>query len=142
MICIMSWLGLAQGEGSLKGRFLAHGLSGSGRPSAERGTSAPQCAPLDQKAWMRGPAKLSARGFPITLRFELMASMATKSLTVSSKDQLTQGKQLLPGGRLELQVERATAEISGFIGLLAGRTSQTASLEELTEAAAAGWAAQ
>lgn len=79
-------------------------------------------------------------------------------LTVTRKGQLTLRKELLqhlgiqpgqrvdvevlPGGRLELHAERATAEMSGFIGLLAGRTSKTASLEELTEAAAAGWAAQ
>jgi bifunctional DNA-binding transcriptional regulator/antitoxin component of YhaV-PrlF toxin-antitoxin module len=90
--------------------------------------------------------------------FEPMAFMAAASLTVTSKGQLTLRKELLqhlgiqpgqrvdvevlPGGRLELHAERATAEISGFIGLLAGRTSKTASLEELTEAAAAGWAAQ
>lgn len=84
--------------------------------------------------------------------------MAAASLTVTSNGQLTLRKELfqhlhiqpgqrvdvevLPDGRLELHAERATAEISGFIGLLAGRTSKTASLEELTEAAAAGWAAQ
>ena len=46
--------------------FLAHARSGS-MPSAERGDSAPQRAPLAQKAWMRGPAQLSVRGFLITL---------------------------------------------------------------------------
>lgn len=61
---------------------------------------------------------------------------------MSSKGQLTLHKVLLPGGRLELHAEGATAEISGFIGLLAGRTGQTASLEQLTDAAAAGWAVQ
>ena len=50
--------------------------------------------------------------------------------------------EVLSGGRLEIHAERATADISGFIGLLAGRTSKTASLEELNDAAAAGWAAQ
>jgi hypothetical protein len=68
--------------------------------------------------------------------------MAVASPTVTSKGQLTQRKELLPGGRLELHAERATAEISGFITLSAGRTSKTAILEELTEAAAAGGAAQ
>ncbi len=103
-------------------------------------------------------AQSSVREFSITMGFEPMAFMAAASLTVTSKGQLTLRKELLqhlgiqpgqrvdvevlPGGRLELHAERATAEISGFIGLLAGRTSKTASLEELTEAAAAGWAAQ
>jgi hypothetical protein len=67
---------------------------------------------------------------------------AAASLTVSSKSTLTLHKVLLPGGRLEFHAERATAEISGFIGLLAGRNGKTASLEELKEAAAAGWAVQ
>jgi antitoxin PrlF len=62
---------------------------------------------------------------------------------VTSKGTLTlRKKELLPGGRLELHAERATAEISGFIGLLAGRHGKTASLEQLTDAAAAGWAVQ
>jgi hypothetical protein len=33
--------------------------------------------------------------------------------------------EVLPGGRLELHAERATADISGFISLLAGRTGKT-----------------
>ena len=84
--------------------------------------------------------------------------MAAASLTVTSKGQLTLRKELLqhlgiqpgqrvdvevlPGGRLELHAERATGEISSFIGLLAGRSSRIVTLEELNEAAAAGWAAQ
>jgi bifunctional DNA-binding transcriptional regulator/antitoxin component of YhaV-PrlF toxin-antitoxin module len=84
--------------------------------------------------------------------------IAAASLTVTSKGHLTLRKELLqalriqpgqrvdvevlPGGRLELHAERATADMSGFISLLAGRTGKTASLEELNEAAAAGWAAQ
>ncbi len=87
-----------------------------------------------------------------------MGFMAAASLRVTSKGQITLGKELLehlgiqpgqrvdvevlPGARLELHAERPTGEISGFIGLLAGRSSRTASLEELSEVAAAGWAAQ
>ena len=48
--------------------------------------------------------------------------------------------EVLPGGRLELHAEHATGTIGGFIGLLADRTSHRASLDELNEAAAAGWA--
>jgi len=49
---------------------------------------------------------------------------------------------LQPGQRIdvELQAEQATGSITNFIGLLAGRSSQRASLEELNQAAAAGWA--
>jgi len=48
--------------------------------------------------------------------------------------------EVLPGGRLELHAEQATGSIHGFIGLLAGRSARRASLEELNEAAASGWA--
>jgi antitoxin PrlF len=82
--------------------------------------------------------------------------MSGASLTVTRKGQLTLRKELLqhlgiqpgqrvdveilPGGRLELHAERATGKISGFIGLLAGRTTQRASLEEIHAAASEGWA--
>lgn len=82
--------------------------------------------------------------------------MAAASLTVTRKGQLTLRKELLehlgikpgqrvdvevlPGGRLELHAERATGEIKSFIGLLAGRTTRQASLDELNAAAADGWA--
>ena len=48
--------------------------------------------------------------------------------------------EVLPGGRLELQAEQANSSINSFIGLLAGRSSHCASLEELNQAPAAGWA--
>ena len=81
--------------------------------------------------------------------------MAAASLTVTRKGQLTLRKELLehlcikpgqrvdvdvlPGGRLELHAERATGDINSFIGLLAGRTTHKASLDELNAAAAEGW---
>ena len=80
----------------------------------------------------------------------------SRSLTVTRKGQVTLRKDLLahlgiqpgqridvevlPGGRLELHAEQATGSINSFIGLLAGRSSHCASLEELNQAAAAGWA--
>lgn len=39
-----------------------------------------------------------------------------------------------------VEAEHATGTIGGFIGLLADRSSQRASLDELNEAAASGWA--
>ena len=48
--------------------------------------------------------------------------------------------EVLPGGRLELHAEQTTGSIICFIGLLAGRSTRWASLEELNEAAASGWA--
>ena len=79
-----------------------------------------------------------------------------RSLTVTRKGQVTLRKELLahlgiqpgqridvevlPGGRLELHAEQATGTIRGFIGLLAGRSSHRASIDELNRAAASGWA--
>ena len=40
-----------------------------------------------------------------------------------------------------VEAEHATGTIGGFIGLLADRSSHRASLDELNEAAASGWAA-
>lgn len=81
-----------------------------------------------------------------------------RSLTVTRKGQVTLRKELLahlglepgqridvevlPGGRLELHAEQATGSINSFIGLLAGRSSHRASLEELNQAAIQGWAGQ
>jgi antitoxin PrlF len=79
-----------------------------------------------------------------------------KTLKVTSKGQLTLRKdllahlgiqpgqrldvQVLPGGWLQLHAEQGTGSIRDCIGLLAGRTRHRATLEELKEAAAAGWA--
>jgi bifunctional DNA-binding transcriptional regulator/antitoxin component of YhaV-PrlF toxin-antitoxin module len=78
------------------------------------------------------------------------------SLTVTIKGKVTLRKELLahlgiqpgervevevlPGGRPEFHAEQATGSIHGFIGLLAGRSARRASLEEMHEAAASGWA--
>lgn len=47
---------------------------------------------------------------------------------------------LLPDGRAQLSAARPTGAIENFLGLLAGRTQRVASIEELDEAAAEGWA--
>ena len=80
--------------------------------------------------------------------------MAT--LTVTSKGQVTLRTELLshlgvqpgqrvdvevlPGGRLQIQAQRSTGSIQTFIGLLAGRSTRTATLDELDAAAEEGWA--
>jgi bifunctional DNA-binding transcriptional regulator/antitoxin component of YhaV-PrlF toxin-antitoxin module len=46
----------------------------------------------------------------------------------------------LPGGKIALTAARPKGSIDKFIGLLADRTSKVATLEEIDEAAAAGWA--
>ena len=49
---------------------------------------------------------------------------------------------LLPDGRAEIRATRATGTINDFIGLLAGRTDKVATIEEMNEAIAAGWAGE
>ena len=77
------------------------------------------------------------------------------TLTITSKGQVTLRQEFLrhlgvtpgdrielitlPGGRIELRAVRPSGSIAGFIGKLAGRNSRSVSLEEMQEAAAAGW---
>ena len=80
--------------------------------------------------------------------------MAT--LTVTARGQVTFRKEvlqhlgiepgqkieldLLPDGRGVLKAAKRTGSISSFVGLLAGRTKKVATIEEINEAAARGWA--
>jgi len=80
--------------------------------------------------------------------------MAT--LTVTARGQVTFRKEVLqhlgiepgdkieldlvPNGRGILKAARPGGTIDGFVGLLAGKTTKVASLEELNQAAASGWA--
>ena len=79
-------------------------------------------------------------------------------LKVTSKGQITLRKDLLrhlgvepgqkieanrlPDGRIEVRAARAAGTVDGFIGLLAGKTRKVATLEEIEDAAAAGWAGE
>lgn len=47
---------------------------------------------------------------------------------------------LLPEGRVMLKAARPAVTIAGFVGLLAGKTQKVATIEEINEAAAQGWA--
>ena len=77
-------------------------------------------------------------------------------LTVTAKGQVTFRKDvlqhlgikpgdkieldLLPDGRGLLKAARPVGTIRSFIGLLAGRTRKVATIEEINEALARGWA--
>ena len=77
-------------------------------------------------------------------------------LTVTAKGQVTLRKDLLqhlgiepgqkieidklPDGRITVQAARTTGTIEDFIGLLAGKSKKIATLEEIDEAIASGWA--
>lgn len=49
---------------------------------------------------------------------------------------------LLPEGRAALKAARPAGTITGFIGLLAGKTPKVATIEEINDAAAKGWAGE
>ena len=46
---------------------------------------------------------------------------------------------LLPNGRAALKAARPAGTIEGFIGLLEGKTTKVATLEEIEQAIARGW---
>lgn len=80
------------------------------------------------------------------------------TLTVTAKGQVTLRKDLLrhlgiepgqqveidklPDGRISVRAARPTGSIASFIGLLAGKTTKVATIEEMNEAIEAGWAGE
>jgi bifunctional DNA-binding transcriptional regulator/antitoxin component of YhaV-PrlF toxin-antitoxin module len=90
--------------------------------------------------------------FCITI--ETLHTMTT--LTVTVRGQVTFRKKVMqhlgikPGGKIELDLlpdgqgiiraARPAGTIDGFLGVLAGRTKKIATIEEMNEAAARGWA--
>ncbi len=90
------------------------------------------------------------------IRREAHPPLAT--LTITARGQVTFRKEvlrhlgiepggkvelvLLPDGRAALKAARLAGTIDGFLGVLAGKTSQIATLEEMEEAAAQGWAGE
>ena len=80
------------------------------------------------------------------------------TLTVTARGQVTFRKDVLhhlgikpgekieldklPDGRITLRAAKPSGTIDGFLGLLAGRTKKIATLDEINEAAASGWAGQ
>ncbi len=48
----------------------------------------------------------------------------------------------LPDGRVTLRAARPAGVIDGFLGLLASKTDKVATLDEINDAAAAGWAGE
>lgn len=76
---------------------------------------------------------VTARG-QVTFRKDLLQHLGIKP---GEKIEL----DLLPDGRCVLSGARQTGTIDGFIGILAGRTSKVAGIEELNAATARAWAA-
>jgi bifunctional DNA-binding transcriptional regulator/antitoxin component of YhaV-PrlF toxin-antitoxin module len=84
--------------------------------------------------------------------------MAALTLTVTDRGQVTFRKDVLrhlgvrpgekieldklPDGRVVLRASRPGGTIDDFVGLLAGKSGKTATLEEINEAIAAGWSGE
>ena len=75
---------------------------------------------------------VTARG-QVTFRKEVLQHLGIKP---GEKIEL----DLVPDGRGILKAARPSGTIGGFVGLLAGRTRKVATLEEMNEATARGWA--
>jgi bifunctional DNA-binding transcriptional regulator/antitoxin component of YhaV-PrlF toxin-antitoxin module len=75
---------------------------------------------------------VTARG-QVTFRKEVLQHLGIKP---GEKIEL----DLLPDGRGVLKAARPAGSIKGFVGLLAGRTKKVATIEEINEATARGWA--
>ncbi|MGC8537308.1 MAG: AbrB/MazE/SpoVT family DNA-binding domain-containing protein [Rhizomicrobium sp.] len=75
---------------------------------------------------------VTARG-QVTLRKDILQHLGIRP---GDKIEL----DLLPDGRGVLKAARPAGAIASFIGLLAGRSQKVATIEEINEAAAQGWA--
>lgn len=77
---------------------------------------------------------VTARG-QVTFRKEVLQHLGIKP---GEKIEL----DLLPDGRAALRAAQPTGSMTGFVGLLAGKTTKVATIDEINEAAARGWAAR
>ncbi len=75
---------------------------------------------------------VTARG-QVTLRKDVLQHLGIKP---GDKIEL----DLLPEGRGVIKAARPSGTIANFVGLLAGKTQKVATIEEINEAAAQGWA--
>ena len=75
---------------------------------------------------------VTARG-QVTFRKEVLQHLGIKP---GEKIEL----DLLPDGRGVLKAARPTGSIDAFVGMLAGRSKKVATIDEINDAAARGWA--
>lgn len=78
--------------------------------------------------------KVTAKG-QITLKRELLQHLGIRPGERIALD-------IRPGGEIRVRAVRGTGSIEDFIGLLAGKSRKVATIEEMNEAAAAGWAGE
>jgi AbrB family looped-hinge helix DNA binding protein len=75
---------------------------------------------------------ITARG-QVTLRKKVL-----EHLGIKPGEQIE--LELLPDGRGVIRAAKRTGKIQDFFGVLAGKTKKVATIEEMNEAAAEGWA--
>lgn len=75
---------------------------------------------------------VTARG-QVTFRKEVLQHLGIKPGDKMELD-------LLPGGKGVLRAAKPAGTMAGFVGLLAGKTTKVASLEEIDQAIAQAWA--
>jgi bifunctional DNA-binding transcriptional regulator/antitoxin component of YhaV-PrlF toxin-antitoxin module len=80
------------------------------------------------------PLTVTAKG-QVTLKRDLL-----QHLGIKAGERITFEK--MPNGELRVRAARPTGTIDDFIGMLAGKTTKIATIEEMNEAAAAGWAGE
>jgi len=71
----------------------------------------------------------------ITLKRDLLQHLGVK---LGEKVEL----DMLPNGELRIKAAQASGTIDDFIGCLAGKTKKVATIEEMNEVIAAGWAGE
>jgi len=111
------------------------------------------------------PVGTSAGGRSVSLAFngklhyhraDVQKDADMTTLTVTTRGQVTFRKDVLqhlgikpgekieldklPDGRVTLRAARPSGSIDGFLGLLAGKSSKVATLDEINQAASDGWA--
>lgn len=77
---------------------------------------------------------ITAKG-QVTLRRDLLQHLGVKPGERIDFDKL-------PSGEVRVRAAKPTGTIDDFLGCLAGRTRKVATIEEMNEAAAAGWAGE
>ncbi len=89
------------------------------------------CLIIDERNIM-ATLSVTARG-QVTFRKKVMQHLGVKP---GGKIEL----DLLPDGRGMIRAAKPTGKIQDFFGVLAGRTKKVATIEEINQAAADGWA--
>lgn len=74
----------------------------------------------------------------VTARGQVTFRRTYCNTSASGRDKIE--LDLLPDGRGVLKAARPAGTIASFVGLLAGKTQKVATIEEINEAAAQGWA--